>query len=231
MKRFLILTTILILGATLSAHGTTKGLNQIVTPDVQPEGLLSLSVQQVHPQIDNPTQFQVEYGLTKRFELSYSHGFSPSQDRLGAEYALIQKNPYLLSVGFLNFQRHSAAQPFIESGYYKGKEQFSAGVVRVSGHIEPIFGYLHTFNNFVQFSADYQQGQDNFSTVGLTFNLTKSLVFNPAIYLTNSTPRHTYGYAVLTYNFDLKPKRNASPDQPNGSGTANQPASTPPSQK
>ncbi len=231
MKRFFFLTTMVAFVATVPASATTKGLNQIVTPDVQPEGLLSLSLQQVHPQIDNATQFQIEYGLTKRFELSYAHGFSPSQDRLGAEYALVQKNPYLLSVGFLNFQGHSAAQPFVEGGYYKGHDQFSAGLVRIQGHSEPILGYSHTFNSFVQFSADYQQGRDNFSTVGLTFNLTKSLVFNPALYFTNSTPRHTYGYAVLTYNFDLKPNRNASPEEPNGSGTANQPASKPPSQK
>ncbi len=206
MKRFLFLTTFA-LCEVAAARATTKGLNQIVTPDVQPQGLLSLSVQQVHPQIDNATQFQVEYGLTKRFELSYAHGFSPDQDKLAGEYALIQKNPYLLSVGFLNYTRRSSAQPFVEGGYYKGRNQFSLGAVRVGSHMEALAGYLYNISDKVQLSADYQSQKENFSTVGLSFNLTKNLVFNPAIYFTNSTPRHAYGYAVLTYNFDLNHAR------------------------
>lgn len=232
MKRFFVLTTFFALAAPFSAHATIQGLNQIPTPDVQPEGLLSLTLQQADPQIGDRRQFQVEYGLTKRFGLFYSHGFSPTQDKLGGEYALVQKKPYLLSVGFLNLQNnHGSAQLFVEGGYYKGRNQFSAGLVRAGNNNQVILGYLHTFNDKVQFTADYQQGRNNFSTMGLVVNLTKNLSFNPALYFTNSSPRHTYGYAALTYNFNLKPQRSASPTEPNGAGTTTQPASTSPSQK
>src|ERR1700730_2002842 len=40
-----------------SAHATTKGLSQIVTPDVQPVGDLSLSFQWQAKEIANPYQF------------------------------------------------------------------------------------------------------------------------------------------------------------------------------
>jgi hypothetical protein len=41
----IIATMIVILSSALSSFATTKGLSQIVTPDLQPEGYLSLSLQ------------------------------------------------------------------------------------------------------------------------------------------------------------------------------------------
>lgn len=46
------------------AGATTKGLNQIITPDTQPEGVLSISFQGEHPAIGNSKQLQFEVGLT-----------------------------------------------------------------------------------------------------------------------------------------------------------------------
>ena len=180
-------TAALVLAATLAgrapARATTKGLNQIPTPDIQPVGELSLSLQEVHPQIDNSSQFQLEYGITKRFEIAEVHGFSPGEDRIGAEYGLVQKKPYLLSIGFLNQSSLGAApQPFIEGGYYKGNEQLMAGSVRAGlSSTELIAGWLHIVNKTVQLSADYQSGTRNFSTAGITFNITLNLIFNPAL--------------------------------------------------
>ena len=48
-----------------SARATTKGLSQIVTPDLQSEGDLSLSFQAQSMRIANPYELQSELGLTK----------------------------------------------------------------------------------------------------------------------------------------------------------------------
>ena len=55
---------------TTSTRATTKGLSQIVTPDLQPEGDLSLSFQWQSKQIANPYEFQGQLGLTKWFEVA-----------------------------------------------------------------------------------------------------------------------------------------------------------------
>jgi hypothetical protein len=69
---------------TAAAWATTKGLSQIVTPDVQPEGDLSLSFQWQSKQIANPYQFQSELGLTKWFEVAVFQGIQPNETIFGS---------------------------------------------------------------------------------------------------------------------------------------------------
>jgi hypothetical protein len=57
-----------------SARPTTKGLSQIVTPDLQPEGDLSLSFQTQSQRIANPYQLQGELGLMKWAEIAVFKG-------------------------------------------------------------------------------------------------------------------------------------------------------------
>src|SRR6516164_5222045 len=115
-----------------SALATTKGLNQIVTPDVQPEGDFSLSFQWQSKQIANPYQFQAELGLTKFFEVAVFQGIQPEETIFGTELGLIQKDPYLLSVGFLNWSTNGEApQPFLEGGYYTEHHKLIAGMQAV----------------------------------------------------------------------------------------------------
>lgn len=103
-----------------AAFATTKGLNQIVTPDLQDEGDLSLSLQVQDPKIANPDQIQSELGLTKWAEIAVFKGFEPNELIFSTELGLIQKEPYLLSTGFINWSPHSGVdpQPYIEAGYY-----------------------------------------------------------------------------------------------------------------
>src|ERR1700732_1597616 len=61
------------------AFATTKGLSQIVTPDIQPLGDLSLSFQWQSEQIGSPYQVQAELGLTKFFEVAVFEGIKPAQ--------------------------------------------------------------------------------------------------------------------------------------------------------
>ena len=96
-----------------SALATTKGLSQIVTPDVQPQGDLSLSFQWQGKEIANPYEFQAELGITRSFEVAIFQGVQPSETIFGCEVALVQKDPWLslrvLSTGRL---REKLPSPF-----------------------------------------------------------------------------------------------------------------------
>jgi hypothetical protein len=206
----------LIVEAT-AALATTKGLNQIVTPDVQPFGILSLSVQQQDPNIANRYEVQAELGLTNRLEVAIFQGYSPPEQVVNAEYSLFQKNPYLLSVGFFNWTTQgSAPQPYLEGGYYKGNVQAMIGVARVISQQADVAGLVQNQHQYqailglgyrvhprVLLQLDYQSGSANSVTAGLTYNISPQLQFNPAVYVSNATAHKVWGYAVLTWNIGV----------------------------
>jgi hypothetical protein len=80
MRRICIVFWSFMLGCLLSeAHATTKGLSQIVTPDLQPEGQSSLSFQAQARGIANPYQLQAEIGITSWLEAAVFQGLSPGE--------------------------------------------------------------------------------------------------------------------------------------------------------
>src|SRR5450631_2700062 len=100
-------------------HATTKGLSQIVTPDLQPEGELSLSYQAQARDIGNPSELQAEIGITSWLEAAVFQGLSPSEQVFNAQVGLVQNGPWLLTTGFINWSTLGARpQPFLEAGYY-----------------------------------------------------------------------------------------------------------------
>ncbi len=193
---------------------TTKGLNQIVTPDIQPLGVLSVSFQQEDPNIGNRCQVQLELGITKRFELAYFHGVSPPEDFLNAEYGIVQDRHFLLSTGFANYtDRGSSPQPYLEAGYLRGNTYLMAGAtyvtvqgvgvggsVRNSHQSQTILGAAYRVVPRLLLQLDYQGGSGNFATAGFTYNITPTLQLNPSLYFANASGHAVYGYAVLTYN-------------------------------
>src|SRR2546428_4801888 len=131
-----------------SAFATTKGLSQIVTPDLQEEGDLSLSLQIQDKRIANPYEFQAELGLTKWAEVAVFHGFQPDDWIFGTEFGLLTKEPYLLSVGFVNWSPHLNVdpQPYIEAGYYTEHQKFIAGATHAGYRNEAIPDNPNVFN-------------------------------------------------------------------------------------
>jgi hypothetical protein len=187
------------------ARATTKGLSQIVTPDLQSAGDFSLSFQAQSERIANPFQLQAEMGLTNWAEVAVFKGFKPDELIFGTEFGLIQKEPYLLSVGFVNWSPHSHVdpQPYLEAGYYTEHQKFIAGAIHVGYRNEAILGYAYDFNKQWRAQVDFQSGSGNSSTLGFTWNITPDFQTNPAIYITNDSPHKILGYVVFTYTFHL----------------------------
>jgi len=188
-----------------SAFATTKGLSQIVTPDLQPEGDLSLSLQIQDKRIANPYQLQAEMGLTNWAEVAVFRGFQPDEWILGTEIGLLTKEPWLVSVGFVNWSPHLDVdpQPYIEVGYYTEHNKFIVGAIHAGYKNEAILGYAHDFNERWRVQADFQSGSENSSTIGFTCNVTPDFQFNPAIYFSNDDLSRVMGYIVFTYTFHL----------------------------
>jgi hypothetical protein len=198
-----------ILWISPTAFATTKGLSQIVTPDLQPVGDLSLSLQIQDKRIANPYELQAELGLTKWAEVAVFRGFQPDDWIFGTEIGLLTKEPLLLSAGFVNWSPHLNVdpQPFIEAGYYTEHHKIIAGAIHAGYKNEAILGYAYDFNERWRVQVDWQSGSENSSTIGFTCNVTPDFQFNPAIYFSNDDPGRVMGYVVFTYTLHLWDRR------------------------
>jgi len=206
----IIVIMIAILSNVPSAFATTKGLSQIVTPDLQAQGDLSLSLQIQDKRIANPYELQAELGLTKWAEVAVFRGFQPDDWIFGTEIGLLTKEPFLLSAGFVNWSPHLNVdpQPFIEAGYYTEHHKVIVGAIHAGYKNEAILGYAYDFNERWRVQFDWQSGSENSSTIGFTCNVTRDFQFNPAIYFSNDDLSRVMGYIVFTYTFHLWGNRN-----------------------
>lgn len=199
-RRLARLVLVFLLGGA-AARATIVGLNQIVTPDMQPAGVLALSAQVQHSAIGNSQQVQAELGLTPRLEAAWFQGLTPGEGLFSAEVNLLNAGPHLLSLALLNWStRGTGPQAAAEYGFYHGRNKFIAGVAEVHDRAELLLGFKHDLSDRLAFSADFQSGPGNAATVGLTVNLTTDLSINPALYYTNGRRHHLLGYVVLTWN-------------------------------
>jgi hypothetical protein len=194
-----------VLAGLPSAHATTKGLSQIVTPDLQGAGDLSLSLQIQDKRIANPYELQAEMGLTDRAEVAVFRGFKPDDWIFATEFGLLIKEPYLLSVGFVNWSPHLRVdpQPYIEAGYCTEHQKIFGGAIHAGYKNEAIVGYAYDFNKTWRAQIDFQSGAENSSTIGVTCNITRDLQMNPALYVNNGPGHDLFGYVVFTYTFHL----------------------------
>ncbi len=208
-KRDLLLIALLSIFVCASSFATTKGLSQIVTPELQDEGDLSLSLQIQDKRIANPYELQAELGLTKWAEVAVFRGFDPDDWIFGTEFGLLRAEPYLLSVGFVNWSPHLNVnpQPYIEAGYYTEHHKFIVGAIHAGYKNEAILGYAYDFNKQWRVQVDFQSGRENSSTIGFTWNITPDFQVNPALYFANYHPDRLMGYIVFTYTFHLWNKK------------------------
>ena len=194
----------LILALTGTGHATTKGLSQIVTPDLQPPGELSVSFQAQSRKIGNPYQLQAELGFTNWLEAAVFQGLSPEEETFATLVGLVDRSPWLVTTGFVGWStRGDAPQPFLEGGYYLEHDKLIAGTAEVDRRIEAILGWAHDFDPTWRFQIDFQSGRQNFSTVGFTWNMTSALQLNPALYVANDHSHRALGYVVVSYTLSL----------------------------
>src|SRR5437764_11083592 len=205
--RAIVVLSIAFLTASLSfsARATTKGLSQIVTPELQGPGDLSLSFQAQSERIANPYELQAEMGLTDRAEFAVFRGFKPDDWIFGTEIGLLIKEPYLLSVGFINWSPHLDVdpQPYIEAGYYTEHQKFISGLIHAGYKNEAILGYAYDFNRTWRVQIDWLSGAENSSTIGFTCNISLDFQMNPALYINNGPGHDVFGYLVFSYTFHL----------------------------
>ena len=192
-KRAVVIVTIMfaVLAGGPTSFATTKGLSQIVTPDLEPAGDFSLSFQIQDKRIANPYQLQGELGLTDWGEVAVFRGFQPDEWIFGTEIGLLRKEPYLLSIGFINWSPHLDVdpQPFVEAGYWGEHNKVCAGLIHAGYKNEAILGYAYDFNERWRLQVDWQSGSENSSTIGFTCNVTP---------ISSSTPRFTLAMARIT---------------------------------
>lgn len=198
------LMVVLIVSAA-SSSASTQGLNQIATPDMPPEGDLSLSFQAQGEKLGNPYQVQAEMGLTERFEFAIFKGFEPNELIFATEIGLLTKDPYLVSIGFSNWSPHSHVdpQPYIEAGYWGDHHKFTAGLAHADFRNEAILGYAYDFNDTWRVQLDFQSGSGNSSTIGIVWSINDDCQINPAIYVTNDSPHEVLGFVSFTYTFHV----------------------------
>jgi hypothetical protein len=217
----IVVTTFAVLASAPRSFATTKGLSQIVTPDLQPAGDLSLSFQIQDKRISNPYQLQAELGLTQWAEVAVFRGFQPDEWIFGTEIGLLTKEPFLLSAGFVNWSPHLDVdpQPFIEAGYYTEHHKVIVGAIHAGYKNEAILGYAYDFNERWRLQFDWQSGSENSSTIGFTCNVTPDFQFNPALYVSNRSDHDLMGYVVFTYTFHVwGGKRDVAPVATHTSG-------------
>jgi hypothetical protein len=216
MRRlFLLVALVSCLLAPRHAGATTKGLSQIVTPELQPEGDLSLSLQLQDQHIANPYELQGELGLTSFAEVAVFQGFKPNDEIFAAEIGILRKEPCLLAVGFVNWspRSHLDPQPYIEAGYYTEHHKIILGGIHADYKNEVILGYAYDFNKTFRVQIDFQSGKENSSTLGFTWNITPDFQMNPALYITNDKSHDLIGYVVFTYTLHLWAKDKHQKDQ------------------
>jgi hypothetical protein len=199
-----LLVGLFLIGVVSWANATTKGLNQIVTPDIQTMGQLSISMQGQASAIGNSEELQYELGITKNFEVAVFQGFNPGETMIHTELGIIQTKSFLLSTGILDIENGMTAQPFIEAGYYydNGKGALIAGAQYQSPGYVAVLGADYQISPRLLVAVDYLGGSVNFLTAGITYSLTPELSFNPALYIGNAD-HGIYGYGVLTYNIKM----------------------------
>jgi hypothetical protein len=185
-------------GNIAPALANINGFNQIATPDVEPDGLLSIGLQQVNPYMYNSVQLQAELGIADRLGVAVFRGFEPGSVEVDAELAIINRDPYLLSVGMLGMENRYKPQPFIEGGYYIGNWYLVAGLQRQEKNTLGVAGVGHNVTPNLQLVSDYIAGDYNFSTLGFTYYLTPTFSVASAAFVTNTTPRRTYGLFWLS---------------------------------
>lgn len=182
------------------AWATVAGLNQIATPDLQPAGVLTITVQDKNSGIDASRQIQLELGMNDTYELAVYHSLSPHKTILNGQVGLIRNEHFLVSAGLLGTNSATNYQPFVLAGYYPGNAEIIAGIQRQDGRHFGLFGVAYHASGRLTVASDYASGPGAFLTLGLFYEIAPNVTINPTVYISNSSPHTSFFYGSLSWD-------------------------------
>lgn len=188
---------------SVPACATITGLNQIPTPDIQEQGLLSISYQDEHDGLGSPRQLQIELGLSPSWAVALYQSLSPPKTFLNAEVALVRTDRFLVSAGALGTERLTGYSPFVEAGYETGRTQLIAGALRQDRRHLALLGLAYRAAPGVLLAADYISGAEGYATAGIVYDITPAVSINPILYVSNRSPHSQFLYGSVTWNISL----------------------------
>ena len=176
MKTILCLLAIL-LGAVTPGYACYSGLTVIPTVDTvgdkkygiefQIDGAFSGS--EVDTNVIN-----TQYGFTDRFEAGIDFDLSTDADPrilLNAKYVLAQSanQKQALAIGVCNAAGRFKSNPYAVGMQDLGIARLHAGIIRIDSRTRWFAGTDHSINDKVTLMADYTNGDENYSSVGVNY--------------------------------------------------------------
>ena len=202
MKRWICAVGLLLLSC--AAFADENGSSQIVTPQVLPAGVATVTFKGTESRFDRPWRLVTEAGVTDKITVGYTHRFAPKGDSLSVEAALFQYKNCQVSAGVLNWSlTHGRAQPFFEEGGSRGKLGWTLGGLYGSRRFEPLVGVSYPLGRRVTLLVDHQGGEENASTVGLNYAVSPTLSVKPAVYVSNCSDHHASAFLSLSWRTRL----------------------------
>ncbi len=174
----------------------TKGLNQVVTPKIQPLNTYSFSLQYQHPGFGDIYMAQLEFGITKTAEAAIWQSAQYDTLTLAVEQQFYKSHGFQVSGGTFWFDH--TYLPFAVAGYRKGPAFGEVGIQDSANNKELILGASYDINSEVSFLTDFISGPGNALTFGFNLTLNKNLSCNPALYYMNDTHK-LLPYFVVTW--------------------------------
>lgn len=188
----------------IPASATIAGFNQIATPEIQPQGVLSINCQTGNKALENATQLQLELGVTESVGVAVFQTFSPCKTLFNAELALVNRKRFIVSTGLLGTDSGTQYQPFVEGCYSPGKACIIGGIQWQEGACLAVFGFSYQATQRLLLTSDYISGSENYATVGFTYvAITRSLSFNTALHVSNSDPHGAFALTTVTWDIDV----------------------------
>ena len=190
--RLVLLTLTMTLG--MQAGACYSGLVVIPTADVIGNKQFT-----IEPQIDGTTsKFQTdtyllntEFGLSDQFEIGVDFDLSEESDQrllLNAKYALgpFGKTPWRFAFGITNTGANVDTNPYIVATGELEHFRLHFGVIHIESNERWFVGADKEVGNALTVMADYTSGNDNYSSIGLSYEFNSSLCLFTGVMFPNS---------------------------------------------
>ncbi len=146
-----------------------------------------------------------EFGLLPRFEAGIDFDMSRESDSrtlLNAKYLLLSdgKSCPALAIGVCNVGTHMESSPYAVASHDFGLLRAHLGSMRIDRSNRWFMGIDRAITSKFTFMADYTSGQDNFASVGGSYQLSQHFGIMAAVELPNDRSGNTAFTMHLVFN-------------------------------